>query len=114
MVPISRELFARTLKEAEMETQRLLDFSKSMYAVGNGFYFFPLGAGYFNSLVDILDAVFGEDKTCSTIRWWLTENVKKIICIEPDHPKNNTGKTVAINVETPEALYDFLIQWSSD
>ena len=76
-------------------------FSKALSLVGDGHFIYGANNKVQKALFFVLQKIFRDD--VDYIGWWLYEDVEKIVYETID------GKQIEYNLETPEALYDFLL-----
>ena len=76
-------------------------FSKALSLVGDGHYIYGANNKIQKGLFFLLRKIFNDES--DYISWWLYEDVDKKVW------ERDKGKEIEYNLETPEALYDFLI-----
>lgn len=115
MVKISEELFAATLNAIKAGHEEQLEFDKAMSKFSDGYFISTIGNKWLDALIELLENVVGDEvsqKYGSMISWWLYEDISpKVIYLQPEHPKNTTGKELEISVETPEQLYEYFKEY---
>lgn len=115
MVKISKDLFVTTLNAIKAGHEEQREFDKVMSKFSDSFFISNLGNIWLNALITLLEDAVGDEvdpKYGSTISWWLYEDCEKVIYLQPEHPKNTTGKELVINIETPEQLYDYFVMYN--
>lgn len=97
---ISKELFVKTLNNIQEQRAKNEKVGKALEEVCDSWVVFGTKDLYLESLLELLEAVF-EDEDNQLIQWWLYEGVEKVVWFNDDRP--------AVDLSTPEALYDFLV-----
>lgn len=100
--PLSKEDFCHCL--ALINEQECIDeeFSKALSTVGDGHFLYGADNKYHKALLIVLNKLFCDE--ADYIGWWLYEDVEKKV------RETVSGKDIEYNLESPEALYDFLLQ----
>ncbi len=115
MVKISKDLFVATLNAIKEGHEEQHEFDKAMSKISDSFFISNLGNTWLNALITLLEDAVGDEvspKYGSTITWWLYEGCEKVVYLQPEHPKNNTGEELIVKIETPEQLYDYFVMYN--
>ena len=96
---ISKEYFCTTIASIQEQDEINRKFSEALSTVGDGHFVFGVENKYHRALMDLLAVITGDAET-EYISWWLYESGDKKVWLEDG---------TEIPLETPEQLYDFLL-----
>ena len=95
---ISKEVFVETINNIIKQSEKMDRFSRALEEVADGYVVFDSNNLYLESLLQVLNIAL-DDKD-DYISWWLYEDVEKVVWCGDK----------AIDLSTPEKLYDFLTE----
>jgi len=98
---LSKETFLKVLQLIQEQDQINHDFSRALQTVGNGFTAFGTENRFYNSLMLVLDEIFGDK--ADYISWWLYE-------ASDDYTVETVDGSQKWDLREPEALYDYLVE----
>ena len=102
---LTKEVFMKAL-EAIRKQEELTDKLNEAYCEMNpGFYGICTNGLLLDRLIEVIEDAM--DDIGQTISWWIFEDVEKEISWKEE------GKEISVDVTTPEALYDYLVDEAS-
>lgn len=101
---LSKDIFCKAINNIQTQRQKISDFNDALDKICDGFPVFDSDNLYLQSLLEILKETMNDKD--DFIEWWLYENVDKTVTT---FDKDGVCKNVYL-IETPEELYDFLIE----
>lgn len=96
---VDKEHFVYYMACIKNQSDKIHKFSKAIEDLSDGYVLFDSNNLYLEALLDLLKITFNDQD--DYIGWWLYEDVEKKVWL---------ADGTEINLETPEALYDFLIK----
>lgn len=116
MVTISKKDFVKYLKQIQKGLKRREKFDDAMAEFNTSFFVSNLGDEWLDAATELLELAVGDkdDGHGTMISWFLYEDVEKKVFFAPHTRYNNTDKEIAVDVSTPERLYNYFVKYGGD
>ena len=102
---VSKELFCKIIAMIQEQEATDMEFSRALDKVGDGHFIFGSGNKYYEALILLLKECVPD--RYDYISWWLYEG-------EPDYKIWEADGSKEWTLDTPGALYDYLVEISNE